>query len=748
MTKYIYTLFFTLSFSFTSFSQGVSSEEIEQGVADYISYFDSVNLQTNYLLNLSFQGVEDFEKFSPVDNQSHHYVFSSSNEWKRLYYKVKNAEKSQSTVLDLQETISNTITKSNQIPIGLIDVHGDYVYDNGFELYFNATTQKLYDNVTADKKHIYGVSNLISSVDDLTVEFLIHSSFLLKDNSHYSTVAIDFDNGTGYKTYTLNNQTISINYSSGGEKNIRFKVVKNNEEYISYSTLVVNDYSDIVIEKVQPITSQITPENSNGRVTHVEVQGGEIHFFLDNEDDFDKPVLIVEGFDPSGTTTPQRLFGKYAASENWVDMLNAGYDIAVLTFDENWDDLRDNAQVLKDAIRFLNEDKNGDHDIIIIGESMGGIITRIALKEMEDDGIDHHVSLYISHDSPHKGANIPLGIQTLAKSITEAEQDSKIARYLIDLLSSEGIDELKGILNSATSTAGRQMLIRNFSHLNSIDNEYTNFQQFLNNLGWPSQSRNISIINGSNDFESQLKHFQFPNRGFQQLGDDYINLDFGRKWYNFLGAVVNAKVSPIGQQNYQVSRLYLKVAFIDIVNYRRHANFNYNSPLDLLPGAVSRNDLINGYCFVPTVSSLASTNDMLNNSARYIEDQRMWSKRTLIGDGSIPFDNVYSPAENTNHTFINQRNEDLMDISMNEIWGLVLQQEVMVNEGFLQNKTINGEWAFSTNTSIEAGRFAMPDEWGNHPNSANDKLEDIGDFVVKSGSNIRLTTEGQVTNCV
>ncbi len=40
---------------------------------------------------------------------------------------------------------------------------------------------------------------------------------------------------------------------------------------------------------------------------------------------------------------------------------------------------------------------------------MGGVIARYALRKMEDAGMEHQVSLYISHDSPHLGANVPLG---------------------------------------------------------------------------------------------------------------------------------------------------------------------------------------------------------------------------------------------------------------------------------------------------------------------------------------------------
>jgi hypothetical protein len=41
-----------------------------------------------------------------------------------------------------------------------------------------------------------------------------------------------------------------------------------------------------------------------------------------------------------------------------------------------------------------------------MGESMGGILGRIALKQLENEGFDHQIGLYVSYDAPHKGAYV------------------------------------------------------------------------------------------------------------------------------------------------------------------------------------------------------------------------------------------------------------------------------------------------------------------------------------------------------
>lgn len=52
---------------------------------------------------------------------------------------------------------------------------------------------------------------------------------------------------------------------------------------------------------------------------------------------------------------------------------------------------------------------------------MGGLVARVALRQMENDGQAHHTSHYISFDSPHNGANVPLGLQHFGNDVSEID---------------------------------------------------------------------------------------------------------------------------------------------------------------------------------------------------------------------------------------------------------------------------------------------------------------------------------------
>ena len=77
------------------------------------------------------------------------------------------------------------------------------------------------------------------------------------------------------------------------------------------------------------------------------------------------------------------------------------------------DFIQRNAFILVKLINEINSMKVGSEQNVIIGPSMGGLISRYALRYMEQNTLDHDTRLYLSFDSPHLGANVPIGLQYL-----------------------------------------------------------------------------------------------------------------------------------------------------------------------------------------------------------------------------------------------------------------------------------------------------------------------------------------------
>ncbi len=130
----------------------------------------------------------------------------------------------------------------------------------------------------------------------------------------------------------------------------------------------------------------------------------------------------------------------------------------------------------QDALQDINAEKVGNHPNAVIGFSAGGLIARWGLKTMENDGFDHETSLYISYDTPHRGATIP-------ESIVDGIKDLK------DKIPSLGeTSALKKTWRAVNAHSVKQM---------RIGGAYSSFLKEIENLGYPENLARMAIANGS-----------------------------------------------------------------------------------------------------------------------------------------------------------------------------------------------------------------------------------------------------------
>ena len=107
-----------------------------------------------------------------------------------------------------------------------------------------------------------------------------------------------------------------------------------------------------------------------------------------------------------------------SVSENLYNKIDYDqFDIVYLKYNNGVDDIWRNAQLFKEVIQWVNTNKQGNNQNIVMGVSMGGLVARIALRQMEIAGANHQKWKYISVDSPHKGANVPIGIQAALRHL-------------------------------------------------------------------------------------------------------------------------------------------------------------------------------------------------------------------------------------------------------------------------------------------------------------------------------------------
>ncbi|GHH64956.1 hypothetical protein GCM10017673_08500 [Streptosporangium violaceochromogenes] len=209
-----------------------------------------------------------------------------------------------------------------------------------------------------------------------------------------------------------------------------------------------------------------------------------------------RPMIFADGFsygpsDLAGLWT--HLNTPYSPSgERLLDqLLAAGVDVVLLGFDVRHTYIQANAGVAVSCVRQAITRRQGSAPLIVGGVSMGGVVTRYALAAMEDAGEDHQTATYLSYDSPHNGAWIPLILQQLA--------------YFSERLSppEPGTPGQAGLIKSP---AAQQLLwgwVEKTGYSGPVATASPLRQEFLadlEKLGWfPSEPRKLGVVNGTGD---------------------------------------------------------------------------------------------------------------------------------------------------------------------------------------------------------------------------------------------------------
>ncbi len=200
------------------------------------------------------------------------------------------------------------------------------------------------------------------------------------------------------------------------------------------------------------------------------------------------PVLVAEGFDMENNMDWDVLYNILNKEQLAESLKSYGRDLIVLDYTNAMRNIFENAALARKAVSYINANRNNASDkFTVIGASMGGLVTRIALADMDKNPATYgasHVNTWISFDSPHKGANIPLGIQEFLAFFYDKNSAFAAAAKLYNILN---------------QPAAKQMLLVHHSQAENLAGNPTNlvFQSELNSRGYPSSCKKIAVSNGS-----------------------------------------------------------------------------------------------------------------------------------------------------------------------------------------------------------------------------------------------------------
>jgi pimeloyl-ACP methyl ester carboxylesterase len=430
----------------------------------------------------------------------------------------------------------------------------------------------------------------------------------------------------------------------------------------------------------------------------------EFQIFLDNVDGvLDKPIFLVDGYDPGDSRSITQMYDLLGFSgQNLGDVLrDEGFDLVLLNFpvydrngtqvDGGVDYIQRNAMNLIELINQINTQKVGNEELVILGPSMGGLISRYALRFMEQNNLEHQTRLYVSWDAPHLGANIPIGFQYFINYVAEFQDNQ----------------QLKDLINATlNSPATKQMLLDHFAaHLQDgstflqdpnillptgAENFRDAFQMELNQMGFPQESRNISIANGSGNSTT------IGNPGIQVI--DHI-FDLGS---NVTADVVIHFTPEANQTNEVTDVLILLGGIIELGSFMADSqSLPVSDGVDSAPGgkydlqaftgAVQGNALLeeflknldqSEFSFIPTISALA------------IDNENNWFESPDIGGiHNSPFAAWFIPDANEDHVTLN-------DANVNFVLDEIRNPVVSTTDFAFENKYRLGSNPVSNNINI------------------------------------------------
>jgi hypothetical protein len=334
-----------------------------------------------------------------------------------------------------------------------------------------------------------------------TVSFVFQSGLFFRNNSKsIRKLEINFNNEGGYRTAAWDTP-LSYTFASGGEKTIYFKLTySDGSAFISRSRIYVNGNAPLRAGAASltddKIPLSVGSAHSGGTI--------EIHYAQKNTSKkLRKPLIIAEPFDMSSVLsvfpdyTLDKIFDMPGIQPVRAMIDSLQYDIVYVNYKDGLDDIFRNAALFREAVKYVNreKDKSINHPNLALGISMGGLVARYALRSMELAGEDHDTWKYISLDSPHKGANLPLGLQGLLRDI----EGFSISIFGSNVWDPAGaikiLDELYGVLDAK---ATRQMLIYYCDKNMNINNsEHEKFQQEYDRVGFPQKCQNIAVSSGN-----------------------------------------------------------------------------------------------------------------------------------------------------------------------------------------------------------------------------------------------------------
>ena len=601
----------------------------------------------------------------------------SSKDWFELYEIIALNNPNQQILTPISEVRSavDSYLKNGTVPYGVIDIEYNIIDTNSTSgyVYFDGSYFREYGNPNDLylKKRLYLTAPLVSGYAKNPMNHGIPSEFYFSNISETpSLIEADFGDGYGFQMSSLDYYSDVMYYSVNQIYDVQIR-----SHYFNTTLTCKSEYKNTVSGALA-----YTPP---GKPTNIEtpiVIEGPLPYYIRSsglhgpDKVIYKPFIIVEGIDYQmdeydAPKSPYRIgdygwdrfieggISQFSAGKEFVELLTAnGYDVIYVDYYNGSQDLAKNGDLLLETLLEINDElrKNGSsHKNVIMGISMGGLVSRYALNKAEMTSKEHNTGTWITLDSPHKGANIPVGMQWL------------VYKLWLKRLIANNKDEIRDGWEKLERKATRQMLDLHYSSSIHAPWEVIGpHEDRIEMLGSsesfarvPKDPITIAIANGSGNGT--------PQKQPKNAGDLIMHYGYRLRKAGVTHVRVDVDLYSVqDDQNKKVSEgnLYYLGGNNDI-NLSGQASYD----ADNCPGGTrgtlkqfknSRSEIIQeNHCFVSTISALGiSTDNYYTNIYNEIgepDENGIIKVSNTLKEDYCPFDYVYASEENEVHAEVN-----------------------------------------------------------------------------------------------
>lgn len=719
------TLLIVLTFLSTTINAQLTDGTYTQEIDERIKHLDKTPITSGILIDrvAPFARLSTFNQGIQKDTSSYTHFREAWDELYRASY-----SKNFKSLSEFKNTLTSKNDASNVVPIGIINTQFNE-FDFGTtqanaKVTYNENTGYFYNiagKIPFQLKQATVIASLKNKVIGSNVTFKPDIDFTLYKKGKRIKILQLQTNGNTFtliNNYNLINNTFTTMYNSIGKKTLKFLITfEDNTTKTTYATLTVASppllakRSDKVSDLIDILAHSDLAYQGYDESQPILGKNEYRIYYSDESKVIDKPIFILDGFDPLDKRKIDPQSPDYdkedksikelmsydddndndTPKKDLIEELNLqGYDIIIINhivnddngIDAGSDYIQRNAYTFISLLREINSIKVGNEENIVIGPSMGGLISRYALAYMEkklaETGDkakwDHETRLWVSFDSPHQGANIPIGVQ-------------KGIQYFANELE---VDPAKNFIkNQLNKPAPKQMLVNHYTNnteeIVGAAGFRDRFQNELDQLGMPKNLRKIALINGSvtsklngvsqerylniddnltslslipgatillntfyDKFVADFYHSSNKNSGYSsKVFEAGIRGKFlGWTWWTSRETV---RSKPNSRGSYDIA----PGGYFDAQRLLANSTDNPNPDLTWYLGALSLHSLKSNlhdptHSFIPTKSALAfNGNEQLDEGINL---------RNLICTGETPFDSYFAPKNNEEHITLTAEN--------------------------------------------------------------------------------------------